>query len=299
MKFNKVIIWGHKLYSHTHSFVHQGFYKAFKELGYDTYWLDDRDDILNMNFDNCLFLTEGCVDKNMPKPKNAKYILHNCDGKYYSEIDNKNKINMQFFHIDVLKYGDLTKINDYTFVGSDIVYQPWATDLLPREIDENEARNEIDNRECFWIGSFDEGNSQFQNHTELDPFFNECKKNNIKIRMISPWSTPVSPEENKKLINGAYLAPAINGIWQKSTFYLPCRVFKHISYGHICITNNSYVDKIFDGKVVYDSDPTTLFYKALAEKSNPNAVNNIKTLMNEVKEKHTYINRTNQLLSLL
>jgi Lrp/AsnC family transcriptional regulator for asnA, asnC and gidA len=31
----KVVIWGHKLHSHTHSYIHNGFYIAFKHLGYD------------------------------------------------------------------------------------------------------------------------------------------------------------------------------------------------------------------------------------------------------------------------
>ena len=42
----KVVIWGHKLYSHTHSFIHSGFFKAFKHLGYDTYWFDNNDNII-------------------------------------------------------------------------------------------------------------------------------------------------------------------------------------------------------------------------------------------------------------
>ena len=43
MKYNKVVIWGHPLYSHTHSYVHEAYNKAFKHLGYDTYWFHDGD----------------------------------------------------------------------------------------------------------------------------------------------------------------------------------------------------------------------------------------------------------------
>ena len=46
----KVVIWGHKLYSHTHSFIHSGFFKAFKHLGYDTYWFDNNDNIKDFDF---------------------------------------------------------------------------------------------------------------------------------------------------------------------------------------------------------------------------------------------------------
>ena len=42
---NKVIIWGHKLNTHSHSYIQLGFYRAFAYLGYDVMWLDDSDDV--------------------------------------------------------------------------------------------------------------------------------------------------------------------------------------------------------------------------------------------------------------
>jgi len=64
--FEKVIIWGHKLHSHTHSYIHNAFYIAFKHMGYETYWFDDKDDVKKFDFSNSLFLTEGQVDKKIP-----------------------------------------------------------------------------------------------------------------------------------------------------------------------------------------------------------------------------------------
>jgi hypothetical protein len=43
MKYSKVIIWGHPLYSHTHSYVHEAYYRAFKSMGYDVHWFHDED----------------------------------------------------------------------------------------------------------------------------------------------------------------------------------------------------------------------------------------------------------------
>ena len=71
MNFNKIIIWGHKLHSHTHSYIHQAFNIAFTHLKYNVLWLDDNDDISNINFENVLFLTEHQVCKNIP-------IRYNC-----------------------------------------------------------------------------------------------------------------------------------------------------------------------------------------------------------------------------
>ena len=54
MNFNKIIIWGHKLHSHTHSYIHQAFNIAFTHLKYNVLWLDDNDDIrlIQMYFPN-------------------------------------------------------------------------------------------------------------------------------------------------------------------------------------------------------------------------------------------------------
>jgi hypothetical protein len=293
----KIIVWGHKLHSHTHSYIHYGFYRAAKYMGYETYWMDDKDTLSDI--DNCIFLTEGQVDNKIPQSNNSKYILHNCNGIKYEWLKQCNRINMQFFSTEAFKY-NLSRSNDYTYLGDDIVQQCWATDLLPNEIDENNARNEINNRECVWIGSYDQGDkSQYENNTELDPFFDECRRNNIRVRTINPWINPCSPEENRQIVNKAFLAPAINGLFQKQTYYIPCRIFKNISYGHFGITNNEYVNKIFDNRLIYSGDTRELFYKSLEKKNSDKAIEDIKYLMNEVKNKHTYINRLQVLLDQL
>lgn len=297
MSFKQIVIWGYKPpMKHTHHSIHYGYYKAFKEMGYETLWLDNDSDISNINFDNSLFFTEHQVDDKLPHNKNSKYILHNCAGEDYADILPENKVSIQFFHKDVLGY-ETTKVNSYTYVGKDIIYQPWATDLLPREINIDEARNEKTNKECLWIGSYSpEDRSEFENNTELDPFFNECKDNGIRIKHIDPWYRPVSFEENRRLVNQAYLAPAINGAFQKRTYYVPCRIFKNISFGSLGITNNEFVNNMFDGRLIYSSDTKELFHKSIEKKNDPNVLNEIKDLMNEVKEKHTFINRAQVLL---
>ena len=300
MNFNKIIIWGYKPpMKHTHHSIHYAFNKAFKALGHNVLWLDDNDDVSNLNFDHCLFFTEGQVDKNIPINKSSKYILHNCNGEKYADISIQNKLIIQFFHKDVLNY-NLQKINEYTYFGDHTLYQPWATDLLPHEIDLNQAKNEMSIKECVWVGSYHPTDrTEFENNTQLDPFFNECKKHGINLKHIDPWTRPVSFEENKKLINSAYLAPAIVGAFQKRTYYISCRIFKNISYGHLGITNSEFVNKIFNNDLIYDSDPAALFYKAIDKKNDVKCIKYIQDLMQEVKDKHTFINRANQILELI
>jgi hypothetical protein len=53
----KIIIWGYPLYSHTHSYIHDAFYKAFKYLNYETYWFDDNNYPKDFDWNDCLFWT--------------------------------------------------------------------------------------------------------------------------------------------------------------------------------------------------------------------------------------------------
>jgi hypothetical protein len=41
----KVVVWGHKLGAHTHSYVHFGYWRASEYLGYQVEWFDDNDDV--------------------------------------------------------------------------------------------------------------------------------------------------------------------------------------------------------------------------------------------------------------
>ena len=72
----KAIVWGHKHISNTFYHIMYSYHKAFKYLGYDTYWFDNNVDISNFDFSNCLFFTEGEVDQNIPVRSDGIYILH-------------------------------------------------------------------------------------------------------------------------------------------------------------------------------------------------------------------------------
>ena len=74
----KVVIWGYPLYSHTHSYIHAAFYKAFKHLGYETYWFHDEEYPEDFDWNDCVFWTEGFADKNIPLNKTNTYFVLAC-----------------------------------------------------------------------------------------------------------------------------------------------------------------------------------------------------------------------------
>jgi hypothetical protein len=295
--FDKVVIWGHKLHSHTHSYIHYAFYKAFQHLGYETYHLDNEDDICHIDFSNALFLTEGQVDQKIPLREDGFYILHNCDmGKYHDLCAANRCMILQVYTDDVLSRNTAHEVAPliYEDLVNRILYMPWATDLLPHEIEcQKPLLGRSDKKRYIaWGGTISDG--VFGNRSELEPFIQEAKKNKILLA----HKTNIDPLVMRTFIRQAYMAPAIVGEWQKKQGYIPCRIFKNISYGQLGITNSYRVYELFNKKIVYDSDTVQLFYKAKQALTSFNSTER-QELMDFVKDHHTYINRIYSMLNFI
>lgn len=326
LPIQKVVIWGHKLHSHTHSYIHWGFYRAFKHLGYDTYWFDNKDDVSHFNFSNTLFITEWQVDEKIPLRSDCFYILHYFTEKYRPLFEQGRCIFMQIYTHECLinnpkKIDDFiyTKLHDKTSNHSwsreglpqeiiriypqeryaphfeiSTIYLPWATDLLPHEIEQNKQIPAIKKNEAVFIGSISGG--RYGNWDKVTPFQDAARQNNVSFYHLSPCSC--SMEENIELVKNAYMAPAIQMELQVVNGYIPCRIFKNISYGAFGITNSETVYELFHKKIVYNADTYQLFFDAKNKLDNLD-INELYELMDFVKEKHTYLNRIHQLLTFL
>lgn len=289
----KVIIWGHKLHSHTHSYIHNAFYRAFVSMGYDTYWFDDSDNVRGFDFSDSIFITEGQVCEKMPIIKSSKYVLHNCyDEAMWNKIKKKSikYLKLQVYTHDVLKC-NAKKIDEGTYFSDDMLHMTWATDLLPSEIALVEPVNNTNI--SWWVGTMGEG--QFGNMNELNNFKRACEENNIEFK----HANNLSIEENRNKIKESYLAPAIVGTWQKGKGYIPCRIFKNISYGQIGLTNSASVKNLLGDHVAYSEDEYELFKMGAEILNSPDYKNKVNAAMEFVKENHTYVNRIKTILQFL
>ena len=93
-----------------------------------------------------------------------------------------------------------------------------------------------------------------------------------------------------ELIQQSILAPALQTKWQVNNHYIPCRIFKNISYGKMGITNNQAVNEIFDNKLIYSEDIEELVIKGLEFEESSSKKEKVIELMKEVRDKHTYVN---------
>jgi len=313
MKLTKVVLWGHKLHSHTHSYIHNGFYRAFKYLGYDTYWYDDDDDVHNIDFSQTLFITEHQVNKKIPCRQDCLYLSHYVDPSDFPNVPKENIIILKnsprdFYESDkdygkkytytVLPYNTKYEYHSY-FDGYNCIYLYWATDLLPFEIDKNissisNIHNGIGN-EVHFVGHF----------TNIwNIFYNFCKKYNISFRQHGATfsiqhQNNKTIDENMELIQKSIIAPALQDEHQINMKYIPCRIFKNISYGKMGITNNPFVNELFDNKLLFNSNIETLLLEGINFENNPTKNTIIESLMIYVIDNHTYLNRINSIRSYI
>ena len=304
----QVIIWGHQLHDHTHSYIHKGFFDGFTALGYETHWLTESSDFVFNK--NCLIISHGIVTTHLPIVDGAKYVLHNAELRtiegngdlipknYFDEsvtkgIPRKNLLTMQVYTNDCIGRDKKDEEHPFHYYNDGIIYFPWATDLLPDEVQAN-----IDQLDTIMTMEKNEVNFIGMPTTPWNTMKEFCDLNRFKYSQYGGTfdrtsSSNKSKEENMQLIQQSILAPALQTDWQVEHGYIPCRIFKNISYGKLGITNNPHVHELFNHETIYSSDLNELFATSLISRKDKSK---IIRLMEEVRDKHTYINRCQYIL---
>lgn len=101
MQINDVVIWGYKMPSHTHHFIHLAFYYNFKSLGVNVIWVDDESYMTEWNCDKAsvLYITMDAspsICDNMPIREDCYYFIHRTSR--YHKYKHLNKSNILFFN---------------------------------------------------------------------------------------------------------------------------------------------------------------------------------------------------------
>ncbi len=268
-------------------------------MGFETYWLKDKEHP-NFDFSNSLFIAMGLRDKHIPLRSDCQYILHNCKMDKFQELfDNNNCMILQVYTHPCTSR-KVTKLADciYADYGEKTLYMPWATDLIPSEIEEIIGQLKLKRQKknvARFIGTCAyHPSSPFSNLQELAAFKRGCLNSSIPFEITSG----VDMKTNTTLTQEALIAPTIQGKWQCEQGYIPCRIFKNISYGQMGITNSKAVADLFKGKILYNENPEKLAHEAIKAAQKPSLEKQI-NLMKFVKDHHTYINRIHSMLSFL
>jgi len=131
----RVIVWGHKLHSHTHSYIHSSYVRAFAAMGFETYWLDQNDSIGSTPLDGTLFFSEDQAKTGMPKRPDCFYVTHHFNESFLEELPKDRVLRLCNFVSQAKSHEKLGELS-YFDSRTRSLYQPWATNLLPNEIDQ-------------------------------------------------------------------------------------------------------------------------------------------------------------------
>lgn len=299
----KIIIWGYPPHTHTHSYINFGFAKAFSHLDYDVIWYEDSPEYASENLSDSIIITEVNSCNYLPIISSSKYFVHNNSDGFYSsgKILGDNVWNLLVYHEDYNWNSDIKKVDNYSWYddSTKTAVIMWATDLLPDEIDEND---EV---------SFDETKTNINYVGSLSQnYINEMKlvcskngKNFINYGGYSGIQTKsnnrfVGDEDNMNLMRDSYLNFDLRPDQHVKNGYIPCRIFKALSYGCWIGTNSIKMNKFFEGRITAVEDFNELYL------STEEALKNIsKSVLFDnkeyIKKNHTYLNRAKILLSIL
>lgn len=298
--FKRIIIWGHPLHMHTHSYIHEGFARAFKHLGYEVWWMPNQPMFPEVDLAGALIITEGQVDSYLPRHPEATYVLHNCDFETYKQVRHRClglQVCIGSFEQGEGRAEPWKELAPFTFwrpvdgcLGE--LQQPWATDLMPDQFDFADAEK-VRKDCCYWVGTI--GGGQFGNENEINPFKAASEESGIEFI----HRAGVDSKLHKSLVQASYISPAIVGTWQLEHGYVPCRIFKNISYGHMGVTNSPTVQRLFGGTLVQNTDTHALFHEAKEVVHGHSGVERTRALMEKVRDEHTYLNRISRILELV
>lgn len=319
--FNKFIVFGYKNVYDTHGHIHQAFYKALQHLGKKVEWLDEADDITHIDFSNSFIITNhACIKgdywpwkverkSTLPIRDDCFYAVHGMhDHPEVHDLFKNHKWNVAW---NVLTMRAMRKslglpfhseLKDEIYLDEDCPFSlpqkymefRWATDLLPHEIEANKPTEllSLKNKVINWVGTV-----WYVNENELTEFIRACTLDGVEFKHIGAGQKGVvSNEENCRLIRESYFAPAISGTHHLKEGYVPCRIFKNISYGQFGVTNNPKTNELFNGKLIYNNDPYKLYWQA-KEQLKCVSLENLHELMDIVSKKHTYLNRLHNLFT--
>ncbi len=243
-KFSKVVVWGLKTGGHTHAHIHRHFFNTLKRLDANVVLVDDLLENKDVIEGDELVISVDVASRYLPIRRGVYYCLHNCEDDIHRRIDPSRNIRLRTYTRSAEQAGE--KWDQVTFFDGKTrtLFQPWATDLLAGEFEEPILRPP--SNIVFWVGSIWSDRLNQGNVNEIEILKNVLEKRDIRFVHLQG----ISDLLNVRYVRHSLIAPAIAGRWQVENDYLPCRMWKNISYGQLGVSNVRKFDEVFNGCTV-------------------------------------------------
>jgi len=230
--YKRVVIWGFRSEFNTYRYIHKHFYDTLGKLRVPRLWLDDSPANQRFIEPGDLVISVGVAGKHLAAIEKVDYCLHNFNvtDDIHRRIGPQNSITLQVYTNTVENAGD--KWDEVTFFDKArrTLYQPWGTNLLAKEF-KGPTYSKIPI--MFWVGSIWNNELNQGNLSEIAQLRQVLHKRRIKFVRLQR----IPDSMNILAVRRSRVAPAIAGRWQVENDYLPCRMFKNISYGQLGISN--------------------------------------------------------------
>ncbi len=303
MKLDRIVIWGLRKRWHTHRFIHKAFYENAKKLGYEVIWVEDEKKNANLIKSGDLIISADPVGKMVPEKKSFEeynipvrddvfYCLHGFKDIFLEKIPKDKCLFLKVYNNTIESDENVEAWGPVTFFDkkSKTLYQPWGTDLLDYEFKKPIFRK---NNFVFWIGSIWNDINNHGNIEEINELKLVLKKKNLNFIHLRF----VPDSLNIFFVRLSRIAPAIAGRRQVEVDYLPCRMFKNISYGQLGITNIKKFKDILGDSYIEGNSIREIINKSLAL-SEEEYINLIKKQQLIIKD-YTYKNAIENILKAI
>lgn len=267
----RIIIWGLKSVSHSHRYIHEGFFNALSQSGNDCVWVDDEPHNNEFVTRDCLVISVNLASKHLTYRSDAKFVLHNVEAEIFQ--NQSNVLNLQ-----VLTNRSTGNAVDDSLAKYDVktstIYQPWGIPTAPSTW---LGPNQAPGRTEYWVGSIwnndmNQGNTEAiaAYKTSLESFdlkFEPANKMKIgwpaKLGGKGLWTpSKISESEAAGFVSRSPIGAAIVGNWQRENGYVPCRLFKNLAAGQPA-TSNADFSAVLDGASIFSEDMNDLILRRL------------------------------------
>ena len=287
-------------------------------MGFDVQWLDNTIENLPDKNKKYIIITENWCDHILHEHYSQNWIIFD----HIVWLEKYNTYNMKQKNIipfDVIRY-NLAKFTDkklgqYIFERDTPImsteeyyfrmHNPrifWWCELLPHEI-EWKPYNYTNKKDVNFVWSW-----RHNNAVQLESLRLYCLLHGLSYHQYGKhlllrwklfWSRFLSTQELEEKTRDAYIAPALQWV-QVDDGYIPCRLFIQMSLSILGVSNNPYVYNLFDDdEVIVDRDIWKMMDKAQQVIKDKQVDQYTRKAIQKVKERHTYLNRIDELFSYL
>ncbi len=279
-KYKSIIVWGlFNPSTSTQRHIHVHMHSVLKKIGCNVLWCENEIANNDMIPNGSLVLSSvECCDKIRYNKENWYVWFHRA-----GVVEGRNFLQLRVYGDSEIGE-DAVHWNKTTMFSkkNHILSQSYGTDLLPEEFLPPifNARSSIVN----WVGSVWQDKNKHGNIEQIGELKQALQKFGLAFKVYHG----ICDEENIQRVRESRIAPAIGGKVQTKAM-LPCRVWKNISYGQLCITNLNKSVEIFEDGLIFDSNIEELIGKALSVPESE-YIQRTRNQQEIVAKEHTYLN---------